>query len=71
MSLSRSEIIKLAEQEKLALVELAKIFLHGQREGASTDEPEGSRYITMSDTLARQIGHKIEQMIEIVDELLK
>ncbi len=42
------------------LAELAEEFDTGMaRMGTETDEPEGSRYITMSDTCAKQIAEKL------------
>jgi hypothetical protein len=37
-----------------------------KRLGEATDEPEGSRYIIMSDTLARQISETLRRCVVVV-----
>jgi hypothetical protein len=40
----------------MTLVEIADALDAAGRHGAATDEPEGMRYITITDTLARQLA---------------
>lgn len=48
------------------LHELARQFQRAPRQGQPVDDPEGVRYITMSDTLAQQIA---QQLSTIADKL--
>ena len=43
----------------LSLENLIELFNDAPRIGAEKDEPEGGRYIQMSDTLARNIAHSL------------
>jgi hypothetical protein len=42
---------------------LIQLLRFGERSGAATDEPEGSRFIQISDTLALQIAAALEEEI--------
>lgn len=45
--------------DKGYLIDLADALDDTVREGADVDEPEGARWITFSDTLARQISARL------------
>ncbi len=44
------------------LLKLSQSLKNAGREGADKDEPEGARYIRMSDTLAGSIARRLERI---------
>jgi hypothetical protein len=49
------------------LAELARQLRDTPRLGGDADQPEGSRYIVISDTLANELSRKIFKLIEVSD----
>ncbi len=47
--------------------ELADQMDSWDRQGSETDEPEGSRYVVVSDTLLRQIAHRLRHPDEVIN----
>jgi len=41
------------------------------REGAAVDEPEGARFLTMSDTLARQLSAALRDAARLEDRVIR
>jgi len=48
----------------MKLVDIISIFRRAQRIGSTTDDPEGSRYIQISDTLAIEIERSLVSLLE-------
>lgn len=51
------------------LMQLASELNAAQREGADVDEPEGARYVQMSDTLARKISREMTLAADTIRQL--
>lgn len=59
-------IIPLTDHQRL--LRLAEALRKTERFGAETDEPEGARYIQLSDTLAKEIDR---ELVLTADALMK
>lgn len=46
------------------IIELAKKLRAAERMGSSTDDPQGSRFIQLSDTLTKEITDKLFKIIK-------
>lgn len=44
----------------MTLMEIVRMLREAKREGAAIDDPEGSRYVNISDTLALEMADCIE-----------
>lgn len=55
------------EGVEVYLREFVKALIAAERTGAERDEPEGARYIMISDTLARRIAQDMETAADIVE----
>jgi hypothetical protein len=53
------------------LFELAKALRDADRMGAEKDEPEGTRYIQISDTLARQIEQELVLCADAINQIVQ
>lgn len=56
-----------AETRKL-LWRIGRILEQAKRSGTQLDEPEGSRYVTITDRLAQTMMTEIQQALEAEDE---
>lgn len=57
--------------ETKALIELAKALHEAPRMGADVDSPEGSRYIQISDTLAKQLEKELMLGIVAISQVME
>ena len=48
----------------MTLKDVINILENGERVGSERDEPEGSRYIKISDTLARKMAESLDVVLE-------
>ena len=44
--------------------DIIKVLDNSERQGADVDMPEGTRYITISDTLAKKISSKLKDLLK-------
>ena len=55
---------KINNKDRLKLIAISEGLLNAKREGNQVDIPEGSKYIVMSDTLAKNIGNFLKEIVE-------
>lgn len=56
--------MKIKDPDKLYLFDLAEWLDRTQRMGSAEDNPEGCRYIQMSDTLAKRIAEELRTIVK-------
>lgn len=52
-----------AMSDRRFLMEIFDILAFGERSGAARDEPEGTRYLMLSDTLAKHLAARLQVVI--------
>jgi hypothetical protein len=51
----------MSDKKTQVLFQIRQMLIEAPREGAAKDEPEGARYIIITDTLAKDIIKQIEE----------
>ena len=51
----------MSDNKTRVLFQIRQLLITAPRQGAAEDEPEGARYITITDTLAKDIIKQIEE----------
>lgn len=57
----------MTEADREYLLELAWLLDDAERLGSASDEPEGARFIRISDTLAVDIAARLREIVEVED----
>ena len=60
---SNTELLKRTVALELTLMTLWDMFTHAPRGGAEVDDPEGSRFIQISDTMAGNVIDTIDNLL--------